>query len=209
MKNLPDKTVERLSKYRRALLIALANGKQHIFSHEIANMLHITPVQVRRDIMLIGYTGTLRKGYDVKELIDLIGEIIDSEHGQKVCVVGVGNLGRSLIGYFNGKRTKLGIVASFDINPDKVDRVYAGVPCYHLDRMMEIIQKENISVAIITVPGSAAAKVAESLVMGGIKGILNFTPTSLNVASQVYLEEYDMITQLEKVAYFVKKDATS
>ena len=101
-KALPDKTVERLSQYRRNLLLCLAKGKQHIFSHEIAQLLHITPVQVRRDIMLIGYTGTLRKGYDIKELIDLIGNILDTNEGQQVAVIGIGNLGRSLIGYFNG-----------------------------------------------------------------------------------------------------------
>ena len=206
IKKLPDKTVERLSQYRRNLLTCVANGKTHIFSHEIANLLHITSVQVRRDIMLIGYSGTLRKGYDVQELIDLIGEIIDSQFGQRVAVVGVGNLGRALVSYFKGKRSKLLIVAAFDTNLEKVDRVYAGVHCYHYDQMAEIIKKENISIGIITVPASEAAKVAENLVISGIKGILNFTPSPVNVSPHVFLEEYDMITSLEKVAYFVKKN---
>jgi redox-sensing transcriptional repressor len=45
--------------------------------------------------------------------------------------------------------------------------------------------------------------------MAGIKGILNYTSTPVNVPQQVYLEEYDMITSLEKVAYFVKKYKTN
>mgnify|MGYP001172870919 FL=1 len=204
-KKLPDKTVERLSQYRRTLLLANASGKHHIFSHELAAMLHITSVQVRRDIMLIGYSGTLRQGYDVKELIDIIGKIIDSKEGQKVAVIGIGNLGRAIIGYFSGKRTKLTVVAGFDMNPEKVDRVYAGVWCYHFDRLTEIIKNENITIAVLTVPASEAAVVAEILVMAGINGILNFTPKPINVPSNVYLEEYDMITSLEKLAYFVKK----
>lgn len=204
-KRLPDKTVERLSQYRRTLLLAVSAGKHHIFSHELAAMLHITPVQVRRDIMLIGYSGTLRQGYDVKELIDIIGKIIDTREGQRVAVIGIGNLGRAIIGYFSGKRTKLSVVAAFDLNPDKIDRVYAGVWCYHFDRMSEIIKNENISIAVLTVPASEAAAVADLLVMAGIKGILNFTPKPINVPSNVYLEEYDIITSLEKLAYFVKK----
>jgi redox-sensing transcriptional repressor len=204
-KKLPDKTVERLSQYRRTLLIANTAGKHHIFSHELAAMLHITPVQVRRDIMLIGYSGTLRQGYDVKELIDIIGKIIDSREGQKVAVIGIGNLGRAIIGYFSGKRTKLSVVAGFDVNPDKIDHVYAGVWCYHFDSLTEIIKKENITIAVLTVPAADAAQVADLLVMAGIKGILNFTPKPINVPSNVYLEEYDMITSLEKLAYFVKK----
>ncbi len=208
LNTLPEKTVERLSQYRRALLITYASGKSNIFSHEIAHLLHITPVQVRRDIMLMGYSGTLRRGYDVKELIAKIGEIIDNKASQKVCVIGVGNLGRAIISYFSGKRTKLTIVAAFDINPEKVDKVYAGVHCYSYDRMQEIIKKEKISIGIITTPAENAAKVSESLVIAGIKGVLNFTPSSLNVSPHVYLEEYDMITSLEKIAYFVKKGNT-
>ena len=204
-KRLPDKTVERLSQYRRALLNYLAGGKHHIFSHEIANLLHITAVQVRRDIMLIGYTGTLRQGYDAKELIDLIGKIIDSREGQKVAVIGIGNLGRAIMGYFSGQRTRLSIVAAFDSNPEKVDRIYAGIPCYNSEILMETIRHEGISIAIISVPSEAAERVAQDLIMAGIKGILNFSSKPLNVPPHVYLQEFDMLTMLEKVAYFVKK----
>ncbi len=204
-RKLPDKTVERLSQYRRALLNYLSGGKHHIFSHEIANLLHITAVQVRRDIMLIGYTGTLRQGYDAKELIDIIGKIIDTKEGQKVAVIGIGNLGRAIMGYFSGKRTRLTIVAAFDSNPEKVDRIYAGVPCYHSEKMMEIVRNEGISIAVISVPGEFAERVAQDLIMSGIKGIVNFSPKPLNVPQHVYLQEFDMLTMLEKVAYFVKK----
>ena len=204
MKHLPHKTIERLSQYRRALLICAAKGKTHIFSHEIAKIQHITPVQVRRDIMLIGYTGTLRKGYNVQELIDLIGDIIDTKEGLNVAVVGIGNLGHAMINYFNGKRTKLSIVAAFDSNPDKVGRVFSGVKCYHIDEMSSIIKKDDVSIGIITVPAGSAPEISEKLVQSGIKGILNYTPKPVNVPSHIYLEEYDMITSLEKVAFFVK-----
>jgi redox-sensing transcriptional repressor len=206
MKHLPHKTVERLSQYRRALLLILSKEKTHVFSHEIAQMLHITPVQVRRDLMLIGYSGNLRKGYDIKELIELIGKIIDTEKGQKVAVVGLGNLGKAIISYFRGKRTKLTIVAAFDINSDKIDHVYNGVPCHHIDLLPDIIKQESISIGIITVPAEQAPAIAETLVLSGIKGILNFSPKPLNVSPYVYLEEYDMITSLEKVAFFAKKN---
>lgn len=203
-RKLPDKTIERLSMYRRNLMISLKQGKQFIFSHEIAHSLHITPVQVRRDIMLIGYTGTLRKGYDVRELIDLIGSIIDSDNGKNVAVIGIGNLGKAIISYFNGKRSKLRIIAAFDADPEKTGRLYAGVKTYPMNLLEEIIKKENISIGIIVVPGEKAGEVAERLVTAGVTGILNYTPRSLNVPSHVYLEEYDMITSIEKVAFHSK-----
>lgn len=204
MKDLPHKTIERLSQYRRALLLCHAKGMTHIYSHEIARIQHITAVQVRRDIMLIGYTGTLRKGYNVKELIDLIGSIIDSEEGINVCVVGIGNLGRAITNYFSGKRTKLSIVAVFDVEKSKVGKKYYGVRCYDISEFPAIISEKNISIGIITVPGEEAPAIAELMVNAGIKGILNYTPKPVNVPKEVYLEEYDMITSLEKVAFYVK-----
>lgn len=204
MNTLPDKTVERLSQYRRNLLICDSKGKEHIFSHEIANIHHITPVQVRRDIMLIGYSGTLRKGYNVKELVALIGEILDKPDGQKVAIIGAGNLGRALLKYFKNRRDKLSLVAAFDINPDKIGTSISGVEIYPVDQLKKIIKEKAISIAIISVPVDEAATITNSLVEAGIKGILNFSPRPVNVPDHIYLEEYDMITSLEKVAYFAK-----
>ncbi len=206
VKNLPHKTVERLSQYRRALLMILSKEKTHVFSHEIAQMLHITPVQVRRDLMLIGYSGNLRKGYDIRELIELIGRIIDSEKGQRVAVVGLGNLGKAMISYFKGKRSKLAIIAAFDINPEKINRVYDGVACYHINQLTDIIRQNNITIGIVAVPSEQAPEIAETMILAGVKGIFNFTAKPLNVPAYVYLEEYDMITSLEKVAFFAKKN---
>lgn len=201
---LPERTVERLSEYRRSLLQCLEEGKTHIFSHELAELHHNTAVQVRRDIMFIGYSSMQRKGYDVRELIDVIGEILDSEQGLNVAVIGIGNLGRALTTYFVGKRSKLNIIATFDVDSSKIDRVISGVRCYPLGRLKEVVSLHQISIAIVTVPADSATEVAAQLVEAGIKGILNFTTLPMHVADGVYLDEYDMITSLEKVAYFVK-----
>jgi redox-sensing transcriptional repressor len=205
MNKLPGKTVERLSEYRRQLLGCLADNKNYIFSHDLAALLHITAVQVRRDLMLIGYSSVLRKGYDIRELIDTIGRIIDSAEGLNVAIIGIGNLGRAVTGYFRGKRSKLNIVASFDNDPQKVNKVISGVKCYHIQDMERIINELNIKIAILTMPADFAKSMVEEVVRFGIKGILNFTTIPLNVPSGVYLEEYDMITSIEKVAYFVKE----
>jgi len=205
MQNLPGKTIERLSQYRQALLEYNKEGKQYIYSHQIAALLHLTPVQVRRDLMLVGYNSTLRKGYHVTDLINHIGLIIDPEQLQKMAIVGMGNIGRAICRYFNNKRPKLSIVAAFDIDPAKMNKLVSCVYCYNIKDLPEILVKENISLAIITVPPDQAALVADKLVKAGIKGILNYSSTRLNVPSNVYIEEYDIITSLEKTAYFARK----
>ncbi len=207
MKTLPGKTVERLSQYRRALSASLAANRNYVFSHELAAMLHITAVQVRRDLMLIGYGSVMRKGYDVRELIRTIGAIIDARSGLNVAIIGMGNLGRAITGYFRGKRTNMNVVAAFDVDPQKVDKVVAGVKCYHLDQMKKYKSELDITIAVLAVPPDQAVTVTSMLVSNGIKGIMNFTTVPLNVPDNVYLEEFDMITSIEKVAYFVKENS--
>ncbi len=206
MNTLPSKTIERLSEYRRTLMECLNEKKNYIFSHQLASLLHITAVQVRRDLMLIGYSSVMRKGYDVRELIDTIGRIIDPEESINVAVFGIGNLGRAVAGYFKGKRSKLNLVASFDNDPQKVNKVISGVRCYPVQDMEKVISHNDIRIAILTVPADYARETAEETIRCGIKGILNFTTVPLNVPSGIYLEEYDMITSIEKVAYFVKEN---
>ncbi|MFO7998973.1 MAG: redox-sensing transcriptional repressor Rex [Bacteroidales bacterium] len=203
--DLPGKTVERLSQYRRILFNSIAAGKANVYSHELAQMMNLTPVQVRRDLMLIGYSGSQSKGYVIKDLVALIGKIIDSDEGQRVAVVGMGNLGRAITSYFSGKREKLFIVAAFDNDLQKTDRIIAGVPCHHINKLKEVVQAERISIAVLTVAPEATYEVAKLLIESGIKGILNYTSVPLSLPGHVYLEEYDIVTSLEKLAFLVKK----
>lgn len=204
MKKLPEKTVERLSQYRRALNICLKDGKIRIYSHELAVLLNITAVQVRRDIMFIGYSSSQRKGYDIKHLMEVISKILDTKIPLNVAVVGYGNLGKAISTYFLGNRPNLNLVAAFDIDPKKIGQTLNGIPCFSIERLREIIASKDITIAILTVPTNSAKDMAKILVQTGIKGVLNFTTVNLNLNEEIYLEEYDMITSLEKVAYFVK-----
>lgn len=201
---LPEKTIERLSGYRRILLDCLAKGKTHVYSHELAALNHITAVQVRRDMMLMGFSSMQRKGYGVKELIDAIGVLIDTKKGLNIAVVGLGNLGRAVTTYFRGKRSKLNVVAIFDVDPEKIGRIVAGVKCYSDNDLPKLVKEMDISIVVLSVPPEQAVKSAETLVACGIKGILNLTTVPLNIPPNVFLEEHDMITSIEKVAYFVK-----
>jgi redox-sensing transcriptional repressor len=204
--DLPGKTIERLSQYRRILYNSTHDGKTNIYSHELAKMMNLTSVQVRRDLMLIGYSGSQSKGYLIKDLINLIASIIDSDKPQKIALVGMGNLGRAITSYFSGKRDRLSIVAAFDNDINKTNRIIAGVPCHHINELKEIIPSLDINIAILTVSAEGTHEAAKLLMDAGIKGILNYTSVPLTVPEHIHLEEYDIITSLEKLAFLVKKD---
>jgi len=201
---LPGKTIERLSQYRRILFNSINQGKANVYSHELAKMMNLTPVQVRRDLMLIGYSGSQSKGYVIKDMVKLISSIIDSDRPLNVAIVGMGNLGRAITSYFSGKRDRLSIVAAFDNDPQKTKRIIAGVPCHHISSINEIVPREEIRIAILTVAPEGAHEAAKIIIDAGIKGILNYTSVPLTVPENIYLEEYDIITSLEKLAFMVK-----
>ncbi|MBN2275804.1 MAG: redox-sensing transcriptional repressor Rex [Bacteroidales bacterium] len=205
MKVLPEKTVKRLSEYRRTMLRCFDEGKTHIYSHELAALHNVTAVQVRRDIMFIGYSSQSRIGYDIKDLTKAIGKIIDPKEVMNLAVVGYGNLGKALSAYLMNKRPMLKLVAAFDIDPKKIGSLNSGIPCYSIERLREIIASQNITMAILSVPSSAAREMARALVASGIKGILNFTTVNINVPADIALEESDIISSIEKLAYFVKR----
>ena len=201
---IPEKTIERLSEYRRTLLKCHAQGITHIFSHVLAGMHGITAVQVRRDLMLIGFSSDTKKGYDVRVLIDFITNILYSEQPMNMAVIGMGHLGQAVTKYFNGKGLKLRITAAFDIDERKVGQTIDGIRCYHIDEFESMVTDLDISIVIVSLPTSSAKSLVLPIINAGIKGVLNFTSAPLNFPQGIVVENYDITTLLEKVAYFAK-----
>lgn len=202
---IPEKTIERLSEYRRTLLASHKQGITHIFSHVLAGMHGITAVQVRRDLMLIGFSSDTKKGYDVKVLIDFISRILDSEQPMNIAVLGMGHLGQAISKYFNGKNLKLRIVAAFDIDPQKVGTEINGIPIFHMEEFEQQVEALDISLVIVSLPSKVAPDLVVPIINAGIKGVLNFTSSPLSFPQGIVVENYDITTLLEKVAYFVKE----
>ncbi len=210
-KMLPERTVERLSEYRRTLLRKLSEGTTHIHSHSLASMHGITAVQVRRDLMLIGFSSDNKKGYNVSELIDFISSILDSQSVIGVAVVGMGRLATAITSYFNGKRSKMRIVAAFDNDPHKIGREIASIPVYPIDEFAEQCKRLSVRIALLTLPAKAIDGIRHIIDASPVEGVLNFTSKPFTPAegSDIYVEDYDIITLLEKVAYFIKDDDIS
>jgi len=203
--NVSDKTIGRLSTYRRLLYRFVTAGQSHIYSYQIAAIAGVTAAQVRRDLMVVGYSGSPNKGYRVEDLAGSIGEFLDRPEGQNVGLIGIGNLGRAILTFFSGRRPKLTIVAAFDSAPDKINRTIQGCRCYAVEEFPAVAARENITVGVITTPADAAQRVAEMLVECGVRGILNFAPVALKLPPGVHCEDIDMTMALEKVAYFARK----
>ena len=155
--------------------------------------------------MLIGFSSDTKKGYDVKVLIDFISGILDSVQPMNIAVLGMGHLGQAITKYFNDKGLKLKIIAAFDIDPKKVGTEIDGIPCYHMNDFEKTVEEREISIVIVSSPTKVAPHLVVPIINAGIKGVLNFTSTPLNFPQGIVVENYDITTLLEKVAYFVKE----
>lgn len=204
----PDKAIERLSLYRRLLGNLAGEKVKFVYSHELAQLAGRTAAQVRRDMMILGFSGSPTKGYDVAKLIDAISVFLDAAKPQEVALVGVGNLGRAILSYFVGRRPNLSITVAFDNDPGKVDRVIHGCRCHRMEELPRLVQARGVNTAIVAVPAGEAQAVADVLVGAGVCGLLNFAPVRLRVPGSVFVENVDLTTSLEKVTFFARRQAT-
>lgn len=206
MERLNSKTVERLITYRRLLAARAAGLSQHMFSHELAGLARVSAAQVRRDMMEAGFSGSPSRGYDIDELLGCIGRILDAPEGMKAVLVGVGNIGRALLSFLAVRGGKISVVAAFDNDPAKIDRVISGCRVYDMQTMPERVRTLGARIGIVAVPESQARDAADALVESGVTGILNFAPGPLSVKTGVYVEQVDIMRAIEKVAHFAKQE---
>jgi redox-sensing transcriptional repressor len=181
------------------------DGVVGVFSHQLAARAGATAAQVRRDLMAVGYEGSPQRGYDVEALLAAVEACVDPAELQPVALVGVGNLGRAVLAFLHGRRPKLAITAAFDRDPAVVGRMVHGCMVHGMGDLPEVIAREGINVAIVAVPAPDAQAVATQLVAAGVKGLLNFAPTRIAVGKGIAVEDMDMTTALEKVAYFARQ----
>ena len=123
-----------------------------------------------------------------------------------IAVIGMGHLGQAITKYFNGRGLKLKITTAFDIDPAKVGQTIDGIPCHHMETFEEVVEDKDIDIVIVSSPSRVADELVVPIVNAGSKGVRNFTSRPLNFPRGIVVENYDITTLLEKVAYFVKEN---
>lgn len=204
---IPDPTIRRLSLYLRQLENLLKQERITVSSKQLGQSLGLTDAQVRKDLAYFGTFGHPGVGYNIQELLTRIRQILGTDKSWNVILVGAGNLGRALLSYSGFAAKGLILVAAFDSDPAKINTVISGHTILPCEQLQDVIRTHDVRLAILTVPPDAAQTVADQLVQAGIKGILNFSPASLNVPSTVALQSVDLALQLEQLTFQVSLNA--
>lgn len=193
--------IKRLPRYYRYLGEILDSGMERISSGELSSRMKVTASQIRQDLNHFGGFGQQGYGYNVKYLHDEIGKILGIDQSHNMIVVGGGNMGQALSKYTSFERNGFKIKGIFDVNPDLIGKKIGEVPIYPTSDLREFIKKENIEIAVLTLPKSAAAEMADILVSCGIKAIWNFAHIDLNVPKDVVVENVHLFDSLLRLSY--------
>jgi redox-sensing transcriptional repressor len=202
---IPRKTIYRLSIYLRCLARLRENGIGTVSSEALAKAAGVKPTQLRKDLAYFGTFGTRGLGYDVADLFKKISEELGTSRLQPVILIGVGHLGLALVSYRGFEKEGFEIVAAFDAEPRRKRDKEIKQPIYGMDELLEFVQKQNVKMAILTVPAIAAQEVANRLIGAGITGILNFSPIVLSVPEEVMVNNVNLAIELENLSYFTQE----
>ncbi len=200
---VPTAVVQRLSMYLRELRQMVDDGKQTTSSRELGRQLGLSDAQVRKDLAHFGQFGHPGIGYRAEELVEVIRKILGTDRHWRVALVGVGNLGRALLGYGGFAEQGFRIVVAFDSDLDKIGQEVGGIAIESMQRMDEIISSMGVELGLVAVQAKQAQAVADRLVAAGVEGILNFAPVTLKTPPHITKVGVDLAQELEQVTFRV------
>ncbi|HAX26003.1 MAG TPA: redox-sensing transcriptional repressor Rex [Thermomicrobiales bacterium] len=205
---IPDIVIRRLPIYVRTLRLIASEGIPTVSSDDLARLIGVTAAQIRRDLSYFGRFGKQGKGYNVATLVATIEHILHLDQQWDVALVGFGHLGQALAAYRGFGATTFEIVAIFDRSPAKVGQTSEdGVPVLTADEITRVVRERDIRMGIIAVPASAGQEVADALVAGGVRAILNYAPVILRVPEDVWVREIDPTGAMQSMTYYLNDDA--
>ena len=201
--NVPAAVVNRLTLYLRELQHLLGDGEETTSSSQLGQRLGFTDAQVRKDLAHFGHFGHPGIGYRCDELVQAIRKILGTDRQWRVALVGVGNLGRALLGYRGFSRQGFRLMAAFDADQSKAGKKIEGIEIYAMEQLGEVLAADRIELGLIAVPAAQAQDVADQLVAAGVGGIVNFAPVTLSVPAGVSKVGVDLARELEQVTFAV------
>ncbi len=204
-RQISQAVIRRLPRYYRYLGELLENGVERISSGELSRKMNVTASQIRQDLNNFGGFGQQGYGYNVQYLQDEIGKILGLHEQRNMVIVGAGNLGQALANYASFEKRGFILKGIFDVNPRLEGMIIRGVPIRMMDELQDFIRKENVTLAVLTIPKAKAAEIANLVVEAGVRGIWNFVHTDLHVPEDVIVENVHLSESLMRLSYKINR----
>lgn len=200
MKNkVSPAVVRRLPKYFYYLQTLEKDGVEKISSKQLSEITGFTASQIRQDLNHFGGFGQQGYGYRVSELKNSIYEIIGLNNSFNVVIVGYGRIGQALYNYSGFETNEFNIIGVFDLKEKDID----GVKVKSVDKLEDFLESNEVDILVLTVPKEAAQDVVDMVEGKDIKGIWNFVPQSLDIKSNIPIENIQISDSLYTLIYYM------
>jgi len=200
-RKISDAVISRLPRYYRYLGELLESDITRISSKELSEKMNITASQIRQDLNNFGGFGQQGYGYNVEYLYNEIKKILGLDRIYNLIVIGGGNIGQALVNYASFEKRGFVIKAVFDVNPRLIGMTIRGVGIYDVDCLEHYLKEHSVDVAVLTLPRSQSAKIAEKVASLGVKGIWNFSHVDLKLPDDVVVENVHLTDSLMTLIY--------
>jgi redox-sensing transcriptional repressor len=192
----------RLARYLQVLTQAKKEGKETVSSQELSDWTHVNSTQIRRDLSGFGKFGKRGVGYNVDSLVSQIRKILRTSGQHNIALFGAGHLGKAIASSDIFADHGFRVVAIFDADTRKVGSKVGSQAVRHVDDLRQVVEDEDIVVAVLAVPTQAAQPLADDLVDAGVKIIFNYSEALLQVPPEVTVHTSSPAVDLLYALYF-------
>ncbi len=204
---LTVQTLQRLPYYLQYLKQAHALGERTVSAAGIAAELKLGEVLVRKDIAQVStVAGRPKTGFEIETLMNDIERCLGCNNTKDAVLVGVGSLGRALLGSREFERYGLNIAAAFDVDEAVIGSVYHGKQVFSLDKIALLCERMYVHIGILTVPAEFAQNAANLLTSCGIRALWNFAPVCLDVPENVLVRNENLAASLAVLSQHLSKE---
>ena len=201
-RHISDAVIKRLPRYYRYLTDLMDEKAERISSEELSRRMSVTASQIRQDFNNFGGFGQQGYGYNVEYLRNEIAKILGLDHDHNIIIIGAGNLGKAIAGYSRYEMRGFKVKGIFDIDPAAIGtKVRDDLEVSPMDSLEEFIAANDIAIAVLTIPVSAAKEIAEELYGYGIRGFWNFAHVDLKLPADAYVENVHLSESLMTLSY--------
>lgn len=205
-KNVSLKQIQRYPVYLNVLLSLRNSDINTVNSRFLANALHCSEEQVRKDLQIVApHSSKPGCPRNVNDLIDSLKDYLGYNDLNKTVIVGVGHLGRALISFNGFVDYGLDVVAGFDIDPSVIGTTINEKPIYSIFSLDNKVKELGAEIAIVATPKNVAQETVNKLINSGIKAIWNFVPIHIEHPDNIIVENMDLARSLAVLFHHINK----
>lgn len=198
---LPQPVIQRLPKYLTHVHELCKADGEWVSSGDLADALGLTSSTVRQDLSHLDLTGVSKRGYSTRRLETVLRRELGTDRLQRIVIVGAGHLGSALSLHGALKENGFETSGIFDARDDIVGKKVGRFKVRAMSALPSVVRNRGVEFGIIAVPAEGAQRVADQLVLAGVKGLLNLAYVHIRVPKKVALVDARILASLQELSY--------